>query len=52
MSEQDNGASAAFIEVTSRKMEGQDKKIAAMEEKMKDIPATNQLFCKLSRNLE
>ncbi len=52
MNEQDNNTSAAFMEVTSRKVEGQDKKIAAIEEKMKDIPVNNELFRKLLDSVE
>ncbi len=52
MNEQDNNTSAAFMEVTSRKVEGQDKKIAAMEEKMKDIPANAELLHKLLNSVE
>ena len=52
MNEQDNNTSAAFMEVTSRKVEGQDKKIAAIEEKMKDMPANNELLRKLLDSVE
>jgi hypothetical protein len=52
MNEQDNSTSAAFMEVTSRKVEGQDKKIAAIEEKMKDIPANTELLHKLWDSVE
>lgn len=52
MNEQDNNIRAAFMEVTSRKVEGQDKKIAAMEEKMKDIPANTELLRKILSSVE
>ena len=38
MNEQTNNTNAAFMEVTSRKLEVQDKKIVAIEEKMENIP--------------
>lgn len=52
MNEQNNSTSAAFMEVTSRKVEGQDKKIAAIEEKIKDIPANVELLRKLLGSME
>ena len=52
MNEQNNSTSAAFMEVTSRKVEGQDKKIAAIEEKMKDIPANTELLHKVLNSVE
>jgi hypothetical protein len=47
MNEQESSTSAAFMEVTSRKVEGLDKKIAALEEKIKNIPDNTQLIQKL-----
>lgn len=52
MNDQVNVTSTAFMEVTSRKLEGQDKKIAAIEEKMKDIPANVELLYKLLKSVE
>ena len=52
MNEYNNSTSAAFMEVTSRKVEGQDKKIAAIEEKIKDIPANTELLHKLLSSVD
>lgn len=52
MNEQTNNTSAAFMEVTSRKVEGQDKKIAAIEEKIKDIPTNTELLRKVLYGVE
>lgn len=52
MNEQNNNTSAAFMEVTTRKVEGQDKKIAAIEEKIKDIPANTELLHKVLRAVD
>lgn len=50
--QQINNTNAAFMEVTSRKVEGLDKKIAAIEEKMKDIPANAELLRKLVSSVD
>ena len=47
MNEESNNINAAFMEVTSKKVEGQDKKIAALEEKIKNIPDNEELYQKL-----
>ena len=52
MNEYNNSTSAAFMEVTSRKVEGQDKKIAAIEEKVKDIPANTELLQKVLSSVD
>lgn len=52
MNEQNNNTSAAFMEVTTRKVEGQDKKIAAIEEKIKDIPANTELLQKVLSSVD
>lgn len=52
MNEQINNTSAAFMEVTSRKVELQDKKIAAIEEKIKGIPDNTQLLHNLLSSVE
>ncbi len=52
MNEQNNNTSAAFMEVTTRKVEGQDKKIAAIEEKIKDIPANTELLQKVLNSVD
>lgn len=52
MNEQINNTNAAFMEVTSRKVEVQDKRIAAMEEKIKDMPKNTELLCKLLSSIE
>ena len=38
MNDQTNNTNAAFMEVTSKKIEVQDKKMLAIEEKIKKIP--------------
>ncbi len=52
MNEQTNNTSAAFMEVTSRKVKVQDKKIAAIEEKIKGIPDNTQLLHNLLSSVE
>lgn len=52
MSQQDNSTSAAFMEVISRKLQESDKKIAAVEEKIKDIPANTELLHKVLNCVE
>ncbi|SDX68546.1 hypothetical protein SAMN05444410_1263 [Hydrobacter penzbergensis] len=52
MNQQDNNTSAAFMEVTSRKMEGLDKKIDALEGKLKEIPAHAEPLNKLLDSME
>src|SRR5665213_657002 len=52
MDEQSNNTNAAFMEVTSRKVEGQDRKITAIEEKMKNIPEQTELIRKLIGTVE
>lgn len=52
MNEQDKNTSAAFMEVTSRKVEGQDKKITAIEEKIKDMSANIELLHKVLNSVE
>ncbi len=52
MNEHNNSTSAAFMEVTSRKVEGQDKKISAIEEKIKDIPANAELLHKVLNGVD
>ena len=52
MNDQNNNTSAAFMEVTTRKVEGQDKKIAAIEEKIKDIPASTELLHKVLSSVD
>lgn len=52
MNEQNNNTSAAFMEVTTLKVEGQDKKIAAIEEKIKDIPANTELLQKVLSSVD
>ena len=52
MNEQTNNMQAAFMEVTTRKVETQDKKIAAIEEKVKDIPGNTELIQKLITTVE
>lgn len=44
MSEQTNNTNAAFMEVTSKKMELVDKKMLAIEEKIKNIPDNANLI--------
>ena len=52
MNEQTNDMQAAFMEVTTRKVETQDKQIAAIEEKVKDIPGNTELIQKLITTVE
>lgn len=52
MSEQTSNTNAVFMEITSRKVEGQDKKIAAVEEKMKNLPDNTELIQKLIGTVE
>lgn len=52
MTDQNNNTSAAFMEVTTRKVEGQDKKIVAIEEKIKDIPANTELLHKVLSSVD
>jgi hypothetical protein len=52
MNDQNNNTSAAFMEVTTRKVEGQDKKIVAIEEKIKDMPANAELLHKVLNSVE
>ena len=47
MDEQVSKTSIAFMEVTSRKVDLQDKKIASLEEKIKNIPDNTDLIQKL-----
>ena len=51
MNEQSNNTNAAFMEITSKKPETQDKKILAVEEKIKkmssDSDNTEQLISKI-----
>ena len=44
MNEESNKINVAFMEVVSKKAEGQDKKIAALEEKIKQMPDNTELF--------
>ncbi len=44
MNEESNNVNAAFMEVVSKKVEGQDKKIVALEEKIKIIPDNAKQF--------
>ncbi|MEO7802066.1 MAG: hypothetical protein ABIR81_08710 [Ginsengibacter sp.] len=52
MTEQVSNTSAVFMEVTRNKIEGQDKKIAAVEEKINNIPDNTQLLQKVISSLE
>jgi len=52
MNDQNNNTSAAFMEVTTRKVEGQDKKIVAIEEKIRDIPANTELLHKVLSSVD
>jgi len=47
MNEQTNNTNAAFMEVTSRRIEVQDKKMIAIEEKIKNIPDNADLIIKV-----
>jgi hypothetical protein len=47
MTEQTNYVNAAFMEVTSKKVEAQDKKILAIEEKIKTNPENTELMREL-----
>ena len=44
MNEESNKINVAFMEVVSKKAERQDKKIAALEEKIKQMPDNTELF--------
>ena len=52
MDEQSNNTNAAFMEVTSRKVEGQDRKITVIEEKLNNIPEQTELIRKLIGTVE
>ncbi|MCW3090485.1 MAG: hypothetical protein JWP81_1554 [Ferruginibacter sp.] len=52
MNEQTNNTQAAFMEVTMRKVETQDKKIAAIEEIVKHISGNTELIQKLLTTVE
>lgn len=52
MNDQNNNTSAAFMEVLTQKVEGQDEKIVAIEEKIKDIPANTELLHKVLRGVD
>ena len=52
MMEEENKTGAAFMEVTSRKVDLQDKKIASLEEKIKNIPDNTELIQKLISTVE
>lgn len=52
MNEQASNTNAVFMEITSRKVEGQDKRIAAVEEKIKNIPDNTELIQKLLGTVE
>lgn len=52
MNEQTSNTNAAFMEVTSRKVDGQDKKIAAIEEKIQNISDNTELIQKLISTVE
>jgi hypothetical protein len=52
MNEQTNSSSVAFMEVTSRKIDCQDKKIVLLEEKLKSIPDNTAIIQKLILKVE
>jgi uncharacterized coiled-coil protein SlyX len=52
MNEQTNDLSAVFMEVVSKKQEQQDKKLAALEEKMSNQADTGEQLHKISTTLE
>lgn len=52
MNDQNSNTSVAFMEVTTRKVEGQEKKIVAIEEKIKDIPANTELLHKVLSSVD
>lgn len=52
MSEQESGADAAFMELSSRKIQEQDKKIAAIENKINEVPSINEMMGDLFTGIE
>ena len=52
MSEQESGAGAAFMELSSRKIKEQDKKIAAIENKINEVPSNNEMMGELLAGIE
>ncbi len=52
MNEQTNNTNAAFMEVTSKKMELVDKKVIAIEEKIKNIPDYTRLMVNLKTKVD
>jgi len=52
MNEQSNNTNAAFMEVTSRKVEVYDKKIEVLEQKLMSIPDNKDLIQKLTDMVE
>ena len=52
MIEQTKGTEAVFMEITSQKINGQDKRIAVLEERIKSIPDNTELIKKMVTNIE
>ena len=52
MSGQESGAGAAFMELSSRKMQDQDKKIAVIEEKINEVHFNYEELGDLAANIE
>ncbi len=52
MNEEVSNTGAAFMEVSFKKIENQEKRIAAVEEKINNIPDNTQLFQKVISTIE
>ena len=52
MTDQTNNTQTAFMEVTSKKVDAQDKKITILEEKLKAIPDNKELIQKLISRID